>query len=192
MAKKNEEYKELLIGAGSEHTKRLRLEKLGDTEDWRNLTTLDINKDHNPDIIHDLTVHPLPFDDNTFDEIHAYEVLEHLRQQGDSKGFFADFSEFWRILKPKGRLYVTVPSRMSEWALGDPDHKRIVQKESLIFLDQEEYKKQIGKTAMSDFRYIWKGDFKRLAMGENTRMMPGTTYFVIEAVKPSRIEEQYK
>ena len=86
--------KELLIGCGSNHEKKIVYDGIND---WSNLITLDYNKDHNPDICWDLLSLPLPFKDQEFDEIHAYEVLEHLGQQGDYKLFFAQFSEFWRL-----------------------------------------------------------------------------------------------
>ena len=52
---------ELLIGCGSEHTKRVWLE---DAKEWQFLTTLDINPAHKPDVVHDLTTFPYPFADN--------------------------------------------------------------------------------------------------------------------------------
>jgi predicted SAM-dependent methyltransferase len=149
--------KELLIGCGSDHNKRLASDG---TKDWSNLTTLDYNLDHKPDVVWDLMELPLPFPDQEFDEIHAYEVLEHLGQQGDYKLFFAQFSEFWRLLKPNGYFFATCPSRNSVWAYGDPSHTRIIQLEQLVFLSQNEYKKQVGKTPMSDFRNIYKADFE--------------------------------
>ena len=149
--------KELLIGCGSNHTKRMTADR---SAGFDKLTTLDYNSDHNPDVVWDLMELPLPFNDQEFDEIHAYEVLEHLGQQGDYKLFFAQFSEFWRLLKPNGYFFATCPSRNSVWAYGDPSHTRIIQLEQLVFLSQNEYKKQVGKTPMSDFRNIYKADFE--------------------------------
>jgi SAM-dependent methyltransferase len=146
---------ELLIGAGSSRVKQFHL---GESE-WKELITLDINEDHNPDVVHDLEVLPYPFEDNQFDEIHAYEVLEHTGAQGDYKFFFAQFSELWRILKPDGVLYATVPEWKSIWAWGDPSHKRIINEGTIVFLSQKEYEQQVGITAMSDFRYLYKADF---------------------------------
>lgn len=128
--------------------------------------TLDNNPAHKPNIVHDLTVMPLPFFDNMFDEIHAYEVLEHTGAQGDYKFFFAQFAEFWRILKPGGHLLATCPSRHSVWAWGDPSHTRVLQGEQLIFLDQSSYG-QVGLTSMSDFRDIYKADFQVVALDED-------------------------
>lgn len=156
--------RELLIGCGSKRDRRLNF---GDLTEWTNLTTLDYNPDHKPDVVHDLTVFPYPFDDNTFDEIHAYEVLEHTGAQGDYKFFFAQFTEFWRILKPGGLFMATCPSRHSEWAWGDPSHTRILQKEQLVFLSQKNYEEQVGVTPMSDFRHIYKADYEIAGVEED-------------------------
>jgi hypothetical protein len=117
--------------------------------------------------------------DNTFDEIHAYEVLEHIGQQGDYITFFAQFSEFWRILKPGGLFFATCPSVTSRWAWGDPSHTRVIQPETLVFLSQKEYTKQVGVTAMSDFRHIYTADFDVLMSHDDGEIHR----FVMRAIK---------
>ena len=149
--------KELLLGCGSKHDKRLSLDG---NKKFENLTTLDYNADHKPDVVWDLHNLPLPFDADSFDEIHAYEVLEHVGAQGDYKTFFAQFTEFHRILKPGGQLYATCPSRHSPWAWGDPSHTRVLQKENLHFLVQDNYTREVGVTSMSDFRWLYSADFE--------------------------------
>jgi len=71
--------------------------------DW---VTLDCNPSCSPDVVFDLECiessayvkeNRLPIADNTFDEIHAYEVMEHYGSQGDYRGFFTGFRELWRI-----------------------------------------------------------------------------------------------
>lgn len=171
------EYRELLMGAGSSRVKRLIYSGHKDAE-FTNPTTLDNNSDHKPDVLWDLTVHPLPFDDDTFDEIHAYDVLEHLAAQGDYLFFFAEFSEYWRILKPGGIFIASVPHYQSVWAWGDPSHRRVIQEETLIFLDQREYA-QVGHTKMSDLRNIYKADFRK-RYAQTTK---GDFAFALEAVK---------
>ena len=101
-------YNELLIGCGGNHRKQLFIDN---KRDWENLVTLDINPDHKPDVVWDLMNIPLPFFDNLFSELHAYEVLEHTGQQGDYQFFFAQFSDFWRILKPNGLLMGSCPQK---------------------------------------------------------------------------------
>lgn len=175
--------RELLIGCGSRRNKVVT--KKDEPAVWDNLTTLDINSAHSPDIVWDLTRLPLPFDADTFDEIHAYEVLEHTGAQGDYKFFFAQFSEFWRILKPDGILCGTVPGPESAWIWGDPSHTRFLHPHNFGFLNQTEYY-QVGKTSISDFRYLYKADFEvvHLTINEGKSLI-----FVLQAIKPSRIKE---
>ena len=170
---------ELLIGCGKNHTKKLT--RPGH-ENWTKLVTLDVNPDHKPDVLYDLEQVPLPFDPDTFDEIHAYEVLEHVGRQGDYRFFFQQFEDFWRILKPGGVLCGTSPLPQGLWAWGDPGHTRIISRECFIFLDQTEYE-QVGRSPMSDYRYIYRADFEPIHIGTY-----GTECwsFVMRAHKPAR------
>lgn len=176
---KSDNYRELLIGCGQDMSKKLAVHH---RNYWINVTTLDINPEHEPDIVWDLNNMPLPFDNDTFDEIHAYEVLEHVGKQGDYQSFFSQFSDIYRMLKPFGVLAATCPSISSPWAWGDPSHTRVFQKENFVFLDQTEYVRQIGVTPMSDFRYIYQADFNRLFVEDNG----DSINFILEAIKPSR------
>ena len=171
---------EILLGAGSSREKRFGV---GGRASWCDLRTLDFNGDHNPDVVHDLNVFPYPFEDNSADEIHAYEVVEHLGQQGDFKSFFDFWSEIWRILKPEGIFIGTSPLWSSPWALGDPGHTRVISVECLTFLIQPNYA-AVGKTPMTDYRFCYKADFDLVhsqANGEHTYE------YGLRAVKPSRI-----
>jgi len=172
---------ELLIGCGATRDKRLFLEG---SRKWQDLTTLDINPDHKPDVLHDLEILPVPLPDNHFDEIHGYEILEHLGKQGGWRFFFAQFSDFWRLLKPGGHFFATVPSLSSPWCWGDPGHCRVISHESLIFLNQTQYTAQIGKTAMSDYRFVYKADFDII----HSEVKGDQFAFVLKAIKPSRIK----
>lgn len=176
--------RELLIGCGSALDKRLTVDG---TQTFNNVVTLDYNADHKPDIVWNLNhpdVLPPDFESDSFDEIHAYEVLEHIGQQGDYLTFFRQFSQFWRVLKPNGHMCMTFPSRHSIWAWGDPSHTRIVQPEQFIFLRQPSYD-AVGVTSMSDFRNVYKADFDIVDATDNK----DTATMIIKAIKPSRIKE---
>lgn len=174
---------ELLIGCGSRRDKIIAIDG-SSSHKWNDLVTLDHNADHKPDFVWDLEVRPLPFADETFHEIHAYEVLEHLGNgQGDWKSWFSEWSEWYRLLKPGGLFCGTCPAWTSPWLWGDPSHRRAVQPETMVFLNQPEYTKQIGKTPMSDFRFVFKGDFDI----EFSEINSGQFYFILRAIKPSRI-----
>lgn len=149
---------QLLLGCGSTRDKRLGL--ADGPQSFDDLVTCDINPAHSPDVIWDLNVTPWPWADDTFEEVHAYEILEHLGRQGDAASFFAHFTECWRILEPGGLLCVTTPAPGSPWLWGDPSHTRAIFPESLVFLQQAEYERQVGVTPMSDFRDIYSADFE--------------------------------
>jgi len=81
--------RELLLGAGHDHGKRVWLH---DASKFKNLVTLDINPDAKPSVIFDLELKSLPFKANVFDELHAYEVLEHVGRQGDWRFFLSSLT----------------------------------------------------------------------------------------------------
>lgn len=171
---------EILLGCGSNWGKRL---SLGPSQ-WVNLVTLDINADHNPDVVHDLVSLPLPFDDDFADEIHAYEVMEHVGRQGDWAFFFAQWSDIWRVLKPGGVFFGTSPHWSSPWAWMDPGHTRVMGPEMLTFLVQPEYSKQVGATPMTDYRFCYRADFDIV----EARVTDSKSFvWALRAVKPSRI-----
>lgn len=166
---------ELLIGCGNSR-------KNFSGGDWTDLTTIDHDPNCGADIVHDLEQTPWPIESDSFDEAHAYCVLEHLGRQGDYRSFFATFAEIYRVLKPGGLFFAVCPSRHSKWAWGDPSHTRLIQNESLVFLDQTEYARQIGKTSMTDFRWLWKGDFERIGVNDDGHDFK----FGLRAHKPPR------
>jgi SAM-dependent methyltransferase len=169
---------------------------------WINLVTVDNNPRCEPDYLMDLRamywltytkckpehkdllevgsqIDNLRFRDNSFDEVHAYEVLEHLGALGDEYLFFGHFQEIWRILKDGGLLCATVPSRYSQWLWGDPGHKRAILPASLVFLSQEHYAEHVGQGPASDYRNIYSGNFHIVASVDNEE----THKFVLQALK---------
>lgn len=121
----------------------------------------------------------------SFDEVHAYEVWEHLGSQGDSRGFFTGLNTVSDMLVEDGLFILSLPMHDSIWALGDPDHKRIIPTVAWSFLVEEFYD-QLGKTAASDFRSLikrfWKIE-KMQALGEHC-------YHV--ALRRGRLNELYE
>lgn len=148
---------ELLIGSGNNLAKQIYSEG---NEAWQNLITLDINPLLNPTVVHDLNNLPYPFQDNTFDEIHAYQVMEHVGKLGDWKFFFDQWTEFSRICKPGALFYGTSPHYTSPWVFGDPSHTRVITIESFSFLNQKLYEQAIGKSSMTDFRDYYKANWE--------------------------------
>lgn len=67
----------------------------------------------------DLFKFPLPWKNETVDEIHASHFVEHIPQ--DKRWPF--FEECWRILKPEGKMNIVVPNWKSERSYGDMTHQ---------------------------------------------------------------------
>jgi hypothetical protein len=71
------------------------------------------------DIVHDLTVAPYPWADNSVSEAHASHFLEHLTPW--QRVLF--YNELYRILVPGGSCQIIVPHWASCRAYGDPTHQ---------------------------------------------------------------------
>jgi SAM-dependent methyltransferase len=70
----------------------------------------------NPDIVHNLSEFPYPFDDNHFELIEADHVLEHLNEP------FEVMRELYRICAPGATIHVRVPHFSRGFT--HADHKR--------------------------------------------------------------------
>ncbi len=174
---------ELLLGCGHRREKILA-PRPTDALEFHQLTTLDGNPACHPDVLWNLENCPWrPLIDDSFDEVHAYEVLEHLGHQGNACQFFYHFHEIYRVLKPGGYLLATVPSRFSPWAWGDPSHTRMIVQESLVFLDRAQVAANRKRgTPLSDFSSLWCDDFRIVASEDNHV----NHIFCLQAMKPVR------
>src|SRR4030095_5868108 len=156
----------LLLGSGNQRHLVVRYKPAEPNEE---IIRVDFDPRCKPDVMHDLNVIPYPFKNDEFDQIHAYEVMEHLGQQGDWRAFFAQFTELARILKPEGWLIITSPKCTSPWLWGDPGHTRYIGLESMSYLDQSQYILQVGKTQMTDYRHVYQANFE-VAMFDTEKM----------------------
>ena len=205
-------YRELLLGCGYRRQRlldplqhRKPAEPPRDEDRWQQVTRVDINPDCKPDYVMDLeqglatqerpanedlfNVEPAgrravrwALKPNLFDEVHAYEVLEHLGRQGDVASFFAHFDAIYRVLKPGGFLCATVPSRYSVWLWGDPGHRRVIYPTSLLFLHRPHYDQACGSSPSSDYRPYFNCDFDLVYSYDNEE----THAFILQAIKPAR------
>jgi cyclopropane fatty-acyl-phospholipid synthase-like methyltransferase len=172
----------LMLGAGSGAPLRRLVSPTSTIETETTWLTLDSNEECNPNELFDLEAleegGALPFPHRTFDEVHAYEVLEHFGRQGDYRGLFATFRAIWAVLKLDGLLLGTCPSLKSDWLWGEPGHTRVISHKTLSFLQKEHYD-QLGKTACSDYRSLVNPCWWKIQHSEDI----GETYtFVLRKV----------
>jgi SAM-dependent methyltransferase len=78
---------------------------------------VDLRASTRPDVVHDLNLRPWPFDDNAFDEVVAYDVIEHLDD------VVATMEEIHRVSAAGGVVKVTVPHFSSSNAFTDITHR---------------------------------------------------------------------
>lgn len=141
--------KALLLGCGRSREKRLRW---AGHEPWpEELVTLDMNPNCGADMVWDLERRPLPFADEEFDELAAYDVLEHTGRQGDWRGWFDEMSEYHRILKPGGMFGIIVP--VGQDAFADPGHTRFFSLNHFLFLTEPFYE---AHKEVTDYRWYLK------------------------------------
>jgi SAM-dependent methyltransferase len=155
--------KSLLLGCGNNRLKKVALP---DDREWRGqLVTADMNPNCGADLVMDIGKLPLPFADEEFDEIGAYDVLEHVGAQGDWRRWFDECAEYWRILKPGGRMGILVP--IGNEAYADPGHTRVFNANYFYALNQKWYAERLAENApVTDYRWFYKKNFEILAVAE--------------------------
>jgi len=101
------------------------------------------------DSIHDLNKYPWPWEQNSFDQIIAMDILEHLGN------FVNAMEELHRILKPGGKVIIRVPYWNHSCAYIDPTHKRGFHEQTFHFFDLDSpYYKERGYYSKAVFRMI--------------------------------------
>jgi len=90
---------------------------------------IDINPDTNADSIHDLNKFSYPFEESTFDEIYANNVIEQL------DNVVKVMKELHRISKSDGIVVKKVPYLRSRYAYIDPTHKHYFTVNSFTYFD---------------------------------------------------------
>lgn len=111
--------KKLNIGSGTDIRKG-----------WVNL---DVTHLDGVDVVHDLNQFPWPFENNEFDEILLWNVLEHLDDR------IKTLEEIYRISKPNANVRVSVPYWNSYEFITDPTHKQRFNEFSFDFFDPSKH-----------------------------------------------------
>ena len=100
---------------------------------------VDASKQVNPDKVWDLEKTPLPFKDNSIDEIMAFHVLEHIHN------FIPLMHEFHRICKPGALLRIRTPFYSTWGQFNDPTHVRFFSPSTFNYFNKwKNYSHQVG------------------------------------------------
>lgn len=92
-----------------------------------------------------LAIEPIPFPDNHFDSLSAYDFLEHIPRvaldiaRGTSRLPYIELmNEVWRVLKPGGLFYAVTPMHSHEKMWRDPTHVNPVTPKSYRYFTEPE------------------------------------------------------
>lgn len=100
------------------------------------------------DVVHNIEKLPLPFTDDAFEEILAYDVLEHIAD------FIPLMRELHRILKKGGKLLIRVPHFTSRNNFADPTHRRLFSLSAFeFFVKNSRVNREKGRDYYLDFHF---------------------------------------
>jgi len=98
-------------------------------------TGVDINPKSDADIVTDIEK-KLPFPQNSFDLIYSSHTLEHI----SPKKLVFILEEIWRVTKPQGEIFLTVPHFSGAGSYTNPTHQRMgFSSQTFNFFDSKEY-----------------------------------------------------
>jgi SAM-dependent methyltransferase len=94
------------------------------------------------DVIADLSHFPYPFADNTFDEIHMLDVIEHIPNT------IRVMEEIWRMAVPDAHVFIRVVNWNHRYTAMDPTHVRAFTENSFDF-----FGKRAGRSYYTQARF---------------------------------------
>ncbi len=100
------------------------------------------------DVVHDMNVFPYPFADDSIEEAHLFNILEHLPDT------IRVIEEIWRICKPGAVVRIGVPYYNSPGAFADPTHLRFFTESTFDYFTED------GASWLSAYNYYSHARFK--------------------------------
>ena len=145
-----------------------------------NVVTVDFQEKLGPDVVHDLTKFPYPFEDDTFDFIHCSQIVEHLPDTTRT------MSELLRIAKPGCKVYLGVPHFSAAIAHNDPTHVSFFSTKTIRYFTDGEITS--GNKCLSmvgqhiEFSRIWE----RIGLSAAFNRLPRTYEEKLHGVFPAK------
>ncbi len=130
-------------------------------------TTVDLNPATNPSVVWDLNQIPWPFATDSFDQVVALSIIEHLED------FLAVLGEIHRICRTDAQVNILVPHFSSAAAYVDPTHKQHLSARSCDYvIAGTEIEREYGFYV--PYRYKLERRFVDLAPG--LQFIPGALW----------------
>lgn len=113
-----------------------------------NAVNVDITKYDKVDLIWDLEIMPWPFEDNSFDEVWAEDIIEHVDDP------FSMMEEIYRVCKDGAKVHIVGPHFMSANLPADLTHKRGFNERTFDHFDHSSATWQRYKYTNANFKIL--------------------------------------
>lgn len=114
---------------------------------------------------------PIPFPDNSFESVSAYDLIEHIPRQSINPldgslvfPFIFLMNEIYRVLKPNGLFLALTPAYPAKQAFQDPTHVNFITEDTHSYF---------VKNGIDSTRYGFIGNFQKV---EVSRVFPEELY----------------
>jgi hypothetical protein len=97
---------------------------------------VNVDREGEPDLRHDLEIFPWPWPDDSVSEVRLHHVLEHLGR--DPKVYLQIMKELYRVCHDSATIQINVPHHRHEYFFNDPTHVRAVTAEGMRLFSQKD------------------------------------------------------
>jgi SAM-dependent methyltransferase len=130
-----------------------------------------------------LALEPIPFPDDHFQSVSAYDFLEHVPRiltcsggAGTRLPFVELMNEIWRVLAPGGLLYAQTPVYPHQAVFADPTHVNLVAFDTFMYFTRPTLMARMyGFTGTFDvvrvLRYKPRRDYDSIGMDKLSRLL---------------------
>ena len=148
----------------------------------------DISKKDVSFVIANLALEDIPFPDNFFDSVSAYDFIEHIPRmicidRTTALPFIKLMSEIYRVLKPNGQFYAVTPFFPMESAFMDPTHVNFISKNThKYFVSPYLWAKMYGFSGQFESLDVRKVNFDLLVNKQG--LLKSLIYRIVSVINP--------